>query len=64
VFRDASAGLVVPSCELAVARVHSCWGEGEDATLRSMPSLTSLDQRRQDDRQTHPSSHTSPDEDL
>jgi hypothetical protein len=23
VFRDASAGLVVPSCELAVARVHS-----------------------------------------
>ena len=22
-FRDASAGLVVPSCELAVARVHS-----------------------------------------
>jgi hypothetical protein len=23
VFRDASAGLIVPSCELAVARVHS-----------------------------------------
>jgi anti-sigma factor ChrR (cupin superfamily) len=23
VFRDASAGLVVPSCELAIARVHS-----------------------------------------
>jgi hypothetical protein len=29
-----------------------------------MPSLTSLDQRRQDDGQTHPSSPTSPDEDL
>jgi hypothetical protein len=29
-----------------------CWGEGEDATLRSMPSLDSLHQRRQDDRQT------------
>jgi hypothetical protein len=40
-----------------------CWGEGEDATLRSMPSPTSLHQRRQDDRQTYPSSHTSPDED-
>jgi hypothetical protein len=25
-----------------------CWGEGEDATLRSMPSPTSLHQRRQD----------------
>jgi hypothetical protein len=41
-----------------------CWGEGEDATLRSMPSPTSLHQRRQDDGQTHPSSHTSLDEDL
>jgi hypothetical protein len=29
-----------------------CWGEGEDATLRSMPSLVSLHQRRKDDRQT------------
>jgi hypothetical protein len=26
-----------------------CWGEGEDATLRSMPSPASLHQRRQDD---------------
>jgi hypothetical protein len=42
----------------------NCWGEGEDATLRSMPSPTSLHQRRQDDGQTYPSSHTSPDEDL
>jgi hypothetical protein len=41
-----------------------CSGEGEDATLRSMPSPTSLHQQRQDDGQTHPSSHTSPDEDL
>jgi hypothetical protein len=41
-----------------------CWGEGEDATLRSMPSPTSLHQRRQDDCQTYPSSHASPDEDL
>jgi hypothetical protein len=37
-----------------------CWGEGEDATLCSMPSPISLHQRRQDDWQTHPSSHTSP----
>jgi hypothetical protein len=41
-----------------------CWGEGEDATVRSMPSLQSLDQRRQDNGQAHPSSHTSSDEDL
>jgi hypothetical protein len=41
-----------------------CWGEGEDATLRSMPSPSSLHQRRQDNGQTHPSSHTSLDEDL
>jgi hypothetical protein len=39
-------------------------GKGEDATLRLMPSPTSLHQRRQDDGQTYPSSHTSPDEDL
>jgi hypothetical protein len=26
-----------------------CWGEGEDVTLRSMPSPASLHQRRQDD---------------
>jgi hypothetical protein len=41
-----------------------CWGEGEDATLRSMPSPTLLYQRRQDDWQVYPSSHASPDEDL
>jgi hypothetical protein len=41
-----------------------CWGEGEDATLRSKSSPTSLHQRRQDDGQTYPSSHTSPDEGL
>jgi hypothetical protein len=26
-----------------------CWGEGEDATLRSTPSVSSLHQWRQDD---------------
>jgi hypothetical protein len=31
-----------------------CWDEGEDATLRSMPSPISLHQRRQDDWQTPP----------
>jgi hypothetical protein len=31
-----------------------CWGEGEDATLRSMPSPDSLHQRRKDDWQTLP----------
>jgi hypothetical protein len=41
-----------------------CWGEGEDATLRSMPSPQSLDQRRLDNGQAHPSSHTSSDEDM
>jgi hypothetical protein len=50
--------------DLAEALDDECWGEGEDATLRSMPSLTSLHQRRQDDWQTYPSSHTSPDEGL
>jgi transposase InsO family protein len=40
----------------------SCWGEGEDATLRSMPSPASLHQRRQDDWQTYPSSRASLDE--
>jgi hypothetical protein len=44
--------------------LRDCWDEGEDATLRSMPSPTSLHQRRQDNRQTYPSSYTSPDEDL
>jgi hypothetical protein len=42
----------------------TCWGEGEDATLRSLPSPTSLDRRRQDDGQTYPSPDTAPDEDL
>jgi hypothetical protein len=41
-----------------------CWGEGEDATLRSRPSPPSLHQRRQDNGQTYPSSHTPSDEDL
>jgi hypothetical protein len=41
-----------------------CWGEGEDATLRSMPSPESLVQRGQDNGQAHPSHHTSSDEDL
>jgi hypothetical protein len=41
-----------------------CWGEGEDATLRSRPSPSSLHQRRQDNGQTYPSPHTPPDEDL
>jgi hypothetical protein len=45
-------------------RYIGCWGEGKDATLRSMPSPTSLHQRRQDDWQIYPSSHASPDEDL
>jgi hypothetical protein len=45
-------------------KASCCWGEGEDATLRSMPSPSSLHQRRQDNGQTHPSSHTPPDEDL
>jgi hypothetical protein len=45
-------------------KVVECWGEGEDATLRSTPPSTSLHQRRQDDWQTYPSSHTSPDEGL
>jgi hypothetical protein len=43
---------------------EDCWGEGKDATLRSMPSPTSLYQLRQDDWQIYPSSHASPDEDL
>jgi septal ring factor EnvC (AmiA/AmiB activator) len=41
-----------------------CWGESEDATLRLMPSPTSLDRRRQDDGQTYPSPDMAPDEDL
>jgi hypothetical protein len=35
--------------ELGVRRLNACcWGEGEDVTLHSMPSPTSLHQRRQD----------------
>jgi hypothetical protein len=34
--------------------LRRCWGEGEDATLRSMPSPVSLHQRKQDDWQTLP----------
>jgi hypothetical protein len=41
-----------------------CWGEGEDATLRSRPSPSPLHQRKQDNEQTYPSPHTPPDEDL
>jgi hypothetical protein len=31
-----------------------CWGEGDDATLRSMPSPIPLQQRKQSDRQFTP----------
>jgi hypothetical protein len=41
-----------------------CWGEGKDATLRSMPSPTSLHQRRQDDWQIYPSAYASPGKDV
>jgi hypothetical protein len=33
---------------------HTCWGEGEDATLRSKPSPISLHQWRQNDRRGPP----------
>jgi hypothetical protein len=42
----------------------NCWGEGEDATLRSRPSLQSLVQQRQDNGQGHPSPDMTSDEDL
>jgi hypothetical protein len=42
----------LPAQRLHLLRRGRCWGEGEDATLRSMPSLDSLLQRRQDDWQT------------
>jgi hypothetical protein len=41
-----------------------CWGEGEDVTLRSRPSLWSSVQQRQDNGRRHPSPHTTSDEDL
>jgi hypothetical protein len=47
-----------------VELVPRCWGEGEDATLRSRPSLKSLVQQRQDNGQGHPSPDTTSDEDL
>jgi hypothetical protein len=34
-----------------------CWGEGEDATLRSRPSPISLHQRRRNDRRVPPLVH-------
>jgi hypothetical protein len=34
-----------------------CWGEGEDATLHSMPSPISLHQRRRNDRRVPPFVH-------
>jgi hypothetical protein len=35
-------------------QLYDCWGKGEDATLRSMPSPVLLFQRRQDDWQSPP----------
>jgi hypothetical protein len=35
-------------------RLDGCWGEGKDATFRSMPLPVSLHQRRQDNWQTLP----------
>jgi hypothetical protein len=37
-----------------VGERRGCWGEGEDATLRSMPSPISLQQRKKSDRQFTP----------
>jgi hypothetical protein len=59
---SASRSVTSASCPLRVSA--RCWGEDEDSTLRLMPSPTSLHQRRQDDWQTHPSSHALPDEGL
>jgi hypothetical protein len=47
-----------------LVKASVCWGEGEDATLRSRPSPPSLHQRRQDNGQTYLSSHTPSGEDL
>jgi hypothetical protein len=41
-------------CHLFYNTIRPCWGEGEDATLRSMPSPISLHQRRQNDWQSPP----------
>ena len=48
---------------LMLTNMSDCWGEGEDATLRSKPSPWLLVQRRQDNGQGHPSPHTTSDED-
>jgi hypothetical protein len=55
---------ITESGEIPIEVGVVCWGEGEDATLRSMPSPASLHQRRQDDWQTYPSSHALSDEGL
>jgi hypothetical protein len=39
--------LFMTSIQQQTSRCYTCWGEGEDATLRSKPSLISLHQRRQ-----------------
>jgi hypothetical protein len=62
-----SCSLVEPSLhlvDLLELWVMTCWGEGEDATLRSRPSPWPLAQRRQVNGQGHPSLHTTSDEDL
>jgi hypothetical protein len=43
---------------------ENCWGEGEDATLRSRPSPWSPVQRRQDNGRGHPSLHSTSGEGL
>jgi hypothetical protein len=50
--------------EALIADLECCWGEGEDATLRSRPSPWSSVQRRQDNGRRHPSLHTTSGEDL
>jgi hypothetical protein len=55
--------LVVPLRDMPRSWPHQfrscrpCWGEGEDATLRSMPSPISLHQWRRNDRQIPPFVH-------
>jgi hypothetical protein len=62
--RLCSTGLSAMRITLSLSHRRGCWGEGEDATLRSRPSPWSLVQRRQDSGQGHPSPHTTSDEDL
>jgi chromosome segregation ATPase len=57
--RDENAILHAKIVELntnkpSTSTVEHCWGEGEDATLRSMPSPISPHQRSQSDRQFPP----------